>query len=784
MDTQFNPFKESIYNSNDSIAVKNKPIKDTTKIEDKPLTGNSETNHKVNVSKEGKANTIQPFITTVKPADNLMDLVSGNIPKATNDKTLSEIDFVMRNKNDILKLAFFIKNNNPQAYEKLAPFLEQLNRKDYDFNGKDFNTIKRGISNTLEITKETLVNNPNNQISSLLNKFNNSSDIKDIATSVKSDKTYNQVASVTNESANLLKENKALDPIVFEHKNQILDLINIVRKENSKDNTEEDFANRNKSIIALENVLKSGNSELVGRSREGFAKLIQEAKKFSKGIEDPKVAQKVNDLLKKMDNSEVVRANSAYATAANDVAASRAALRSKTNEMIDEAIKSFPHLATELNELRTKYSQYANTNIKQLIFAQFIKETIEGLNKVPPADVASRLTKMKNAMAQIDQALENYKDNKDGEALKKEMKRILGENRDIFGTTGKSSAANSNESFNLEERILSMLEKPTAVNRRNKPDEPPTTGNNNASDNSNSNYSGNNNNVTNNTTTPTANNNKPQTDDRTELDILLEEDLNTPSLVPNEDKKTENSDKPSKPSTIDRLITYYTNLKPEENRTNIERFRNSKLNKLIHEFDQLNKKDTDLSRRLFEAYDILKNEEEKYNNNVKEALNELKNVMPDIKKDTKEETTNKIHDDKRKEIDKLAKKAQESLDKMNSEKFDDNHLVSSGVKLLSNMREIIVELDLGLRAIKNKTEGKVKIDFEHLKEVKEAEKRKIKAEKMLKKLELELKASKEVKQSEVSSSSKKEALKGSIKDIMLFLQELSSMKPSFGIDLN
>lgn len=128
----------------------------------------------------------------------------------------------------------------------------------------------------------------------------------------------------------------------------------------------------------------------------------------------------------------------------------------------------------------------------------------------------------------------------------------------------------------------------------------------------------------------------------------------------------------------------------------------------------------------------------------------------------------------KKTLDELIKKANEEQDLMDlSINFVDND--ANVVSLLENLRNIIVELDLGLRAIKNKTNAKVQIDTDFLKNVKENEKRYKKLDQVRDIMNKIFKNSKEVNMINVSDRVKRATFKSDLKVLALAIQELSAM---------
>lgn len=132
-----------------------------------------------------------------------------------------------------------------------------------------------------------------------------------------------------------------------------------------------------------------------------------------------------------------------------------------------------------------------------------------------------------------------------------------------------------------------------------------------------------------------------------------------------------------------------------------------------------------------------------------------------------------LEEDK-KTLDELIKKANEEQDLMDlSINFVDTE--ANIVSLLENLRNIIVELDLGLRAIKNKTDSKVQIDTDFLKNVKENEKRYKKLDQVRDIMNKIFKSSKEVNMVNVSDRVKRATFKSDLKVLALAIQELSAM---------
>lgn len=126
----------------------------------------------------------------------------------------------------------------------------------------------------------------------------------------------------------------------------------------------------------------------------------------------------------------------------------------------------------------------------------------------------------------------------------------------------------------------------------------------------------------------------------------------------------------------------------------------------------------------------------------------------------------------RKELDKLIEKANEMQYLMDlSFNFDDKE--ANITTLLENLRNIIVELDLGLRSIKNKTDSKIQIDTDFLKNVKENEKRYQKMDQAKEIMNKIFKLSKEVNIVNVSDSVKRGIFKNDLKSLALAIQELS-----------
>lgn len=171
------------------------------------------------------------------------------------------------------------------------------------------------------------------------------------------------------------------------------------------------------------------------------------------------------------------------------------------------------------------------------------------------------------------------------------------------------------------------------------------------------------------------------------------------------------------------------------------------------------------------AYKIVNNDYYKeYDKFAKqlEIINELfkANVnMPD--------NSDSLEEDK-KTLDELIKKAQEKEDLMDlSINFGENDF--NIVSLLENLRNIIVDLDLSLRSIKNKTDSKIEIDKNFLKNLKENEKRFKKIDQVREIMNKIFKSSKEVNIVNVSDRVKRATFKSDLKVLGLAIQELSAM---------
>ncbi|MFN8670887.1 MAG: hypothetical protein U0457_02245 [Candidatus Sericytochromatia bacterium] len=177
---------------------------------------------------------------------------------------------------------------------------------------------------------------------------------------------------------------------------------------------------------------------------------------------------------------------------------------------------------------------------------------------------------------------------------------------------------------------------------------------------------------------------------------------------------------------------------------------------------------------------ILNSYKDKINAELSNIIKMLKGKYSDQSIDESEERVNESY----KEIlEDVIKTAQESEFILNSSEFHVDNNVMNSVQLLEKFREIIVDLDLGLRAIKNKVESGVKLDTNFMKESNELKKRKEKAEKLLKTIELDFKNSKEIASQKVSNLSKQGILKNDLKMLALFIQEVSINKIAVGMDV-
>ncbi|MFN8673705.1 MAG: hypothetical protein U0457_16715 [Candidatus Sericytochromatia bacterium] len=132
------------------------------------------------------------------------------------------------------------------------------------------------------------------------------------------------------------------------------------------------------------------------------------------------------------------------------------------------------------------------------------------------------------------------------------------------------------------------------------------------------------------------------------------------------------------------------------------------IKEIRNDIKNLNKSFSELSKA-YQEIDKLYNDLDK----------ELKNIQSNLSKI--ERNSEKIDEMINEELKKLIQIAEESFDKLS---LDVSDSTSNLVELLQKFRAIIVELDLNLRAIKNKVAEKKSIDDSYLKGVKEREDRK------------------------------------------------------------
>ncbi|MFN8670888.1 MAG: hypothetical protein U0457_02250 [Candidatus Sericytochromatia bacterium] len=168
-----------------------------------------------------------------------------------------------------------------------------------------------------------------------------------------------------------------------------------------------------------------------------------------------------------------------------------------------------------------------------------------------------------------------------------------------------------------------------------------------------------------------------------------------------------------------------------------------------------------------------------FNNTLDQTLNSLKPIVRD---NAIEESEARIDDSYKDIVDAAIREAENSEFMLNANEFQVDNNLMNGVQLLEKFREIIVELDTGLRAIHNKVSSNVKLDTDYMKEARELRKRKEKAEKLLKMIERDFKESKEVKSQQLSNLAKQAILKNDLKLINIFVQEMNMNRVAIGME--
>lgn len=777
------------------------------------------------------------FISSFK----IPDLSKVAVEEVKLDPETSDIKgYILENKEKFIKLTeniLALQPTNKNA-KKLLDFLNSPSPDNFpNVNGKHF--LRHLLFDTFDNANKIIDNNSKNKKDDILENTSETNDLNNLKGSMEEifkntnfsyiEERYKPTSFlglVSNSvSQNFFKvlgknsgdENKEVKNTITENK----DLINALIKMNSNNGTK-----NNETIQALNKFINTDSINTEAKKDDwklgkGLVDLISKSKDLAKLAPNLEDSKKILSLIADLEtkNQKVLAAVEKKANAYKKLNALMPEFRKNVADIknkAEEIAKTDTEFANFLLTMTGLAEKFANDPLLFSIYSQYMKNICNLLcnPNVLGGDLEKIEATLHSYQAKFDETITKIIDiknsNKSDAEKKSEILGIIDSKQDILNTNiGEGKTSDGIKTTDILKDILiydNFYSKEDENTHQGKVTHPSSTSSKNSP---NLKLSNNSNNVTRtgNTAadgaTETSNSQenfvqgntwvKPTSSvDRTLKITLYQTNTSDNGVKSAKGVTHSNKNKPvlTSPQTIQNPIktmsTFIENVKVNPTKAEergLKRLRQEAekagLTEVIKDYSNLQ----DRIRKSFEEIHISNEDLAILKNEFNELLNKnLDKLAPIVNENYISESKDRIEQSYKDIVDDAIREAENSEFMLNANEFQVDNNLMNGVQLLEKFREIIVELDTGLRAIHNKVSSNVKLDTDYMKEARELRKRKEKAEKLLKMIERDFKESKEVKSQQLSNLAKQAILKNDLKLINIFVQEMNMNRVAIGME--